>query len=141
MIEIKLDKSLFVQIGNFLFLLFLLNKFLYRPIIEVVKRREDSIKRMENDVRILERRLKDLELEYEKKEYDINREGEKLYNALRNEGEAIYAKVLEKVKEEILSYEKKFKEEMNIEIETVKKAVRDKVGEFAEKIVERILEV
>ncbi|MBF0398955.1 MAG: ATPase, partial [Desulfobacterales bacterium] len=47
---IKIDASLFIQIINFLFLIWVLNLLLYKPIRNILIQRKDKIKNMETSI-------------------------------------------------------------------------------------------
>ncbi|MBF0495105.1 MAG: ATP synthase F0 subunit B [Deltaproteobacteria bacterium] len=54
---VSIDVSLFIQMGNFLILVWLLNMFLYRPIREILRKRSQRIATLQNDLNKFEQSI------------------------------------------------------------------------------------
>jgi len=144
------------QVVNFLLLLFILKKFLYKPILDVLKKREDKIAKSLTDADAITERLKTATKESEEIIATANRkslatieEANKRVEMLRQQGlektreEA--KKILVSAKEEIESEKNKLVSEAKKELAglvmlATKKVVGDSVDEKTnDKIVNKVV--
>lgn len=110
---------LVTQIINFLILLFVLKKFLYKPILEVFEKRRKKIKKSLEDAAKMEKKVAELK-EIEKREmHQIQLQAREIIREAKDEAEKTKQKIIkeaEKEAEELLSKTKQ-------EIEARKKKI------------------
>jgi len=136
----NINHTLFIQMANFLILLFILNLILYRPLFKKIRERLQTIEDMR-------KRADQLKSEAEKnlKEYSS-----KIKEA-ENSAKANYAKIVNETLEErerkISLYQKEaldeisgFEEEINKQIELEIESSKDYSIEIANKIYKQIME-
>ncbi|MBU2499054.1 MAG: hypothetical protein KKE57_09145 [Proteobacteria bacterium] len=83
---LKIDYTLFIQIANFLLLLFLLNIFLYRPIRRILNRRSEEVRSFEGMMADFQGRAAQHAKAIEESAASANREGLKERETLKEDG-------------------------------------------------------
>lgn len=98
---IALDYTLFVQIINFLALVFLLNMVLFRPIRRVILARQARMASYEEDIGELGDNQQGLLGEVDQQLTEARREGLGVREKLRHEGSQEESSILDQVKKEV----------------------------------------
>ena len=136
---IALDWTLFVQIFNFLLLVYLLNLVLFRPLRQGLKARQAEITSFEGDISQLSADEQGLLAQVQENLTDARRQGLSQREGLRQEGSQAEASRLEKVKQEVdaewAKVEKKIKEDMG----KARKALQAQAQEFAQALAAKII--
>jgi F-type H+-transporting ATPase subunit b len=136
---IELDWTLFVQIVNFLLLVYLLNLVLFRPLRQGLKARQAEITSFEGDIAQLSADEQGLLTQVQENLTDARRQGLGQREGLRQEGSQAEASLLEKVKQEVdaewAKVEKKIKEDMG----KARKALQAQAQEFAQALAAKII--
>jgi F-type H+-transporting ATPase subunit b len=113
---IDIDWTLFVQIINFLLLVFLLNVVLFRPIRNALKERQAKLLAQETEINLLTDQGRSLEDEIREELAAARRAGAGARESLKQEGVQAEATLLEEVKRqaelEWATVEKKIKADM-----------------------------
>lgn len=134
--EFGFDLRLFIaQILNFLVLAFLFKKFLYKPLLGAVKKREEEIKRGLANAEKAEKALMSAE---EKKDEVLNaaaKEAEKIINDSRKSAQAESERILLETKSESERIIRNAKEQADLE----KKAIEKQISTIAIEASQRIL--
>jgi len=118
---------LIAQIVNFLILLFILKKFLYKPILKVLAQRKEKIAQSLKDVEEIEKRLKEANEEGEKiiqkatqQSQKLIEQGTEISQQIVSEGKQAAEKIIEEAnkaaKEAIRHEEENLRKELNNEI-------------------------
>jgi F-type H+-transporting ATPase subunit b len=136
---INIDGSLFIQIANFLVLIWLLNIVVYRPIRKILIERKERIKGLEEGI---EGRLKDAQEKDEEFSKGIREarargmeEKEVLLQEAAAEEKQIIAKINEKAQAEMADVRTK----IAADIDAVRSSLRSQVDDFASAIGQKIL--
>jgi|UniRef100_A0A7V4DEI4 F-type H+-transporting ATPase subunit b len=138
---IRIDRSIIFQIINFLALVFLLFRFLFKPVVKALDERSNRIrgefekieeekKTLEEERRRLEEELKNLKEKYLEMLDQANREAQKIKEAIIQEA----YREAEKIKRE---YERRAKRE----IEQLLLELKEDIVDIAEEVAKRILKV
>jgi len=83
---LKIDYTLFIQIVNFLLLLFVLNLFLYRPIRRVLEQRSEEVRTFEGMIADFQNNAARYAKELEERAAAANKEGIREKETLRSDG-------------------------------------------------------
>ncbi|MDX1708263.1 MAG: ATP synthase F0 subunit B [Desulfobacterales bacterium] len=133
------DWSVFIQIANFLLILWILNRILYRPIRNILRQRKEKMDGLELSIQTYNKEAEDKDAAFAAgiKEARAKGLGEKesLLQAAAEEEKAIVAKVNEKAQAELSEIRQKISQEA----QTAKAALQTKVEEFADDICQKIL--
>jgi F-type H+-transporting ATPase subunit b len=136
---IDLNWTLFVQIINFLVLVFLLNLVLFRPIRRSLKDRQARLAAAATEVDGIQAQGQGVQSQIQESLADARRQGAGSREKLRQEGTQAEAILLEQVKqgvdEEWARVEKKIKEDMAKAGQTLK----DQAQSFAQAMAAKIL--
>lgn len=89
-------KLLVVQIVNFVLLLFILKKVMYKPILEAIKKRKEELDLVEKQKNDIENSKKDLEIKQKKIISDALNEKDDILKNAKREAEAGKKRIIEK---------------------------------------------
>ena len=139
MIEITLNKALFIQFVNFVLLIFILNALLYRPIRQAIKQREEKINQDREEAKRLAKEAEIRLNEWNKgleeaKKAGLEKQGE-LMKGAKDEERAI----ITKVREETEDFIKKMRAEMAKDMEAARETLKTQAEAFSLEIAEKIL--
>jgi len=139
MIEITLNKALFIQFVNFVLLIFILNALLYRPIRQAIKQREEKINQDREEANRLAKEAEIRLNEWNKgleeaKKAGLEKQGE-LMKGAKDEERAI----ITKVREETEDFIKKMRAEMAKDMEAARETLKTQAEVFSLEIAEKIL--
>lgn len=140
---IQLDYTLLIQMANFVVLLWLLNRFLYKPILNVIEERKRRLEESERSVRELQERTarqwEAYQAELQKAKSSAGAEKERL----KAEGAEAERRLLEQVRAEAARSVEEARRKVQQEMERAREALgaqADSIGlEMAEKILGRSL--
>lgn len=133
------DWSVFIQIANFLLILWILNLILYRPIRNILRQRKEKIDGLELSIETYNEDAQEKDAAFaagikEARAKGLN-EKEALLQAAAEEEKEIIAGVNAKAQTELADIRGKISQEA----ETAKAALQTKVDEFASDICQKIL--
>ncbi len=136
---VSLDGTLFIQIINFLFLIWALNTVLYKPIRRILSQRNEKITGLENGIDQSDQKSieKDLALKSGIKQAREN--GLKEKEVFENEARAEELKIIEKINEKARTDLAQIREKIVQEADEARLTLLKEVDGFAEDISRRIL--
>lgn len=115
------------QMFGFIILLFILNAILYKPVLEIIRKRQDFVLSLLSDTKKLKEEAK-LKLEqYNQEKLNAEEEGKKIYNAMFSQAKKIKEEKLSQINEIFKKEQSEFsnqveqdiqKEALNIEMIT-----------------------
>ena len=136
---INIDFSLFVQIVNFLLLLFLMNIFLYKPIRKVLIRRNEETSSLEGKIEDYQNRSDQDEKSIEEGLMLARKEGYKEKENFKGQGLEAEKGVLQKASSSAEDKIGKARKELERKMIGVREALGDQVASFSEELAEKIL--
>lgn len=136
---IELDWTLFVQIINFLVLVFLLNMVLFRPIRKVILDRRARQNTFEEDISGLTDNRQNILGEVEEQLTAARREGLGLREQLRQEGSQVESSLLEQVKQEVEAEWTKVEARIKKDVAKARETLRAQAQDFAMALATKIL--
>jgi len=133
------DWTVAIQIINFLLILWILNRILYRPIRNILLQRKEKMDNLELSIQTYNEDAQEKDSAFaagikEARAKGLN-EKEALLQAAAEEEKKIIAKINEKAQAELSDIRRKISQEAH----TAKAALQTKVGEFADDICQKIL--
>ena len=136
---ISIDVSVFIQIANFLFLVWILNILLYKPIRNVMIQRKEKISGLEQNIGTAEAKALEQDEAFSEgikgaRTRGFKEKGTLLQQAMDEEKEII-AKINEKAQTELAS----IREKIAKDTQAVKESLMKEVDGFATTISEKIL--
>jgi len=138
-ISISLNKSLWIQLVNFIVLVFILNALLYKPIREAIRQRKERIKKDEEEVSHLNaearRRLEEFEMALEEARREGMKRKEGVVDSARQEEKGL----LDKAREEMEEYLNEMRARISQDIKAAEEKLKDEIKVIAVDIAQKIL--
>jgi F-type H+-transporting ATPase subunit b len=138
---LEFNKWFFVLFVNFIILLFILNAILFKPLLQIFKEREDSVK---GDLDA----AKDMREKSEEGIVRLNRElaesrskAKELFETLKAEGVNKQREVLSATEAEALATLEKARAEIKADAEKARQSLRADVDKFSDEIVRKLVKV
>lgn len=138
---LEFNKWFFVLLVNFLILLFILNAILFKPMLQIFKEREDSVK---NDLDA----AKDMKEKSEEGIARLNRElaearskAKEMFETLKAEGVSKQREVLSATEAEAVAMLEKARAEIKADAERARQSLRADIDKFSDEIVRKLVSV
>ena len=136
---IDLNYSLFIQIGNFLLLILVLNFVLYRPILGIIEKRDKYLKSSEDEIKGLQDTVDRKVAEYEERLRKAKQDALDQKNEITRTGSDEAKEILDKVRGEIPSLMTEFQEKMGHEVEKARQVLQTQSKAISLEIAEKVL--
>ncbi len=136
---ISVDVSLLIQIANFLFLIWVLNIILYRPIRGIIRQRKERFETLEQGINTSHRNAEEKKASFTQGIRDARAKGMREKESLIEAAQEEEKKILESLNQKALADLARMREKVSQEAETVRKALEKEVDTFAEAISQKIL--
>lgn len=136
---VSLDGSLFIQIANFIFLIWILNVVLYKPIRKVLIKRKEKIAGFEQRIDTIGKDVKEKDDAFslgvkEARAKGLNEKGVLLQEAADEERE-----VIEKINKKAQADLTEIRAKIAKDVESVSESLRQELDSFANAIGQKIL--
>ncbi|GBE01974.1 ATP synthase subunit b [bacterium BMS3Bbin06] len=138
---IELNKWFFVQLANFLLLLFLLNLLLFRPLLSLFKERKESVQGALEEAKRLNEKKDEQLMKFRQELSSAREEARELYSSLREEGLGVQKKLISEAHEEAMREIEKAREDIRKETENARRKLGEDVRRFSDEIVRKLVEV
>ena len=136
---LQINYTLFIQIANFLVLLYLLNLLLFRPIRRIISRRNEEISSLESAVEDFQDRSSRNEEGIQEGMVQARKEGYGEAERLKSEGQVEERKLLQEAGSQAEGKIGAAKTEIETKMTDVRKALEDQVAAFSKEFSEKIL--
>ncbi len=131
------------QAVNFLVLLYLLNRFLYKPILEVLKKRQQTIAQSLENASEIEKKLKQTEQDRDKKLIKASDEAKQIINEATESANQIILEARKKASEDMGKIALQAKQGIELEREKMRQELRAELANLValglEKVTGKIL--
>ena len=138
---LEFNKWFFVLFVNFIILLFILNAILFKPLLQIFKEREDTVK---GDLDA----AKDMKEKSEEGIARLNRElsesrsrAKEVFETLKAEGIGKQREVLSATEAEAVATLEKARAEIKVDAEKARQSLRADVDKFSDEIVRKLVKV
>jgi F-type H+-transporting ATPase subunit b len=136
---LELNYWFFVQLVNFLILLYVLNVLLFRPLLRQLKERDDRITGYLDQSKEMEQKKNDLLKKLDEKLARTRDSAKEVFEGLRSEGIEAQKRELDSAREDAEQLSKDAKEKLEAAAAKARDALRGDVESFARKIVEKMV--
>ena len=137
--EIYPNYTLFIQVSNFLILLFLLNIIVYRPIRGILNKRKEEISSTEDITQEWMFKADKSFEEFEKNLLETKKDGLKTKDKFKDEGMEKEREMLQETYSSVEQKIGKAREEIQERIEQARKSLQAEVQGFSHELAEKIL--
>jgi F-type H+-transporting ATPase subunit b len=133
------DWSVSIQIINFVFLIFVLNLLLFRPIRRILSERRDKVKGMEAAIDNAGRSVQEKNAAFDKAIRDARAKGLKKKEDLVKQAEEEERRQIESINSKVLAELEEIRRKIGAEAERARQDLEPQVGAFAKEITQKIL--
>jgi len=139
MVDISLDKTLFVQIANILILMFCLNRFLFQPLRKILRERAEIMTRLSDRAAAARREIENGEAEKERLKAESLRQALSLKSDLTVKSQARSQEMLAEAKEKALNQINESRTRLRRSVAAAHTALTAEVQNLAREMTEKIL--
>lgn len=136
---LTIDYSILAVIICFLILMVILNSMLYKPIRQVLKKRESRLASIREDGEKYERNTQELLKDFEQKLADARAAGQKAMESLKTEAREEESSITAEGNKEAEAKKQELMAGLSAQIETAKKDLVSKIEAFAMEISQKLL--
>ena len=136
---VELNSTLVIQMINFFLLIFLLNVFLYKPILKIIQKRNNLMNKSREETLSLHEAVDKKVAEYEEKLHQARMEAMNQRDQIKAEGVNAAAAIVEEAKNEVSTMVEGFRAKLEKEREEARTILRDRTKDIALEISEKIL--
>jgi F-type H+-transporting ATPase subunit b len=136
---LELNYWFFVQLVNFLILLYVLNVLLFRPLLRQLKERDDRITGYLDQSKDMEQEKNDLLKKLDEKLARTRDSAKEVFEGLRSEGLEDQKRELDSAREDAEQLSKEATKKLEAASAKAREALRGDVESFARKIVEKMV--
>ncbi|MEA3279761.1 MAG: ATPase [Thermodesulfobacteriota bacterium] len=136
---VSVDASVFIQIVNFIFLIFALNIILYKPIRKVLIQRKEKVTGLEQGIDAADKDAKEKDDAFMSGVKDARAKGLKGKEILLQEASEEEKKVIEKINKKAQADLAEVREKIAKDAESVGKSLHQELDVFANEIGQKIL--
>ncbi len=136
---VSLDGSLFIQIVNFIFLIFVLNIILYKPIRKVLIQRKEKITGLEQRIDTVGKDIKEKDDAFSQGIKEARANGLKEKGGLLQEGADEEREIIEKINKKAQADLAEIRTKIAKDVESVSESLRQELDSFANAIGQKIL--
>jgi len=129
----------FVQLANFLILLFLLNTILFKPLLKLFKERDDNTKGALDSANDMDREKDDVLAQIEEKLSGARTEARSIFENLSNEGLEVQKSSVQSAQNESVEINKKARAELETATDTARNTLKSDIEAFSKQIVEKLV--
>ncbi len=136
---IDLDLSLWIQVISILFLMFILNTILFKPVRRVLEERESRMSAIREDIEKFERNADSLLSSFNRKLAEARKKGQEERGRLKQEARDEEKQLFEESNKEAEAKKAELMAELTSQIDAAKKELMDKAEAFAMEIAQKLL--
>ena len=133
------DWTLFVQIANFLLIIWVLNIVLFRPIRKILIQRKEKVTSLEQNVEASDKEAKEKNEAFDSGIRDARAKGLSEKNALLNEAAGQEKEIIDKINQKAQADLAEVREKIAKDAEAVRASLQKEIDTFASAIGEKIL--
>jgi F-type H+-transporting ATPase subunit b len=136
---INLDKTLILQMINFLIILWILNRFVFKPILGILEKRRERIQQSGQTVQALESRAAQQWESYQRQLQEAKIEANLEKERIKGEGLEAQRKLLEAARTESHSMLEETRKQIGKEVTKARELLRRQAEQIAVEMAEKIL--
>lgn len=138
---LELNKWFFVLALNFFILLFILRAILFKPLLNLFKQREDTVREALEAAKEMSNKREEHIARLNRELAEARNKAKETFEALRAEGIKQQKEILSAAEAEASRMLEKAKAEIRVEAEKARKALRADVDKFSDEIVRKLVGV
>ena len=136
---IEINEWLFVQMINFFILLFVLNRILYKPVLQNIEKRQDTIRGYLTEVENMEQKRNELLGQIDKDIAEARIKARKKFEELRNIGLTRQKALIHEGEQTVQEMNERMFKELHKEKDKAKASIMDMIQIFGNEIVKKMI--
>ncbi|MCX7982563.1 MAG: ATP synthase F0 subunit B [Syntrophales bacterium] len=136
---ISIDKTLFLQMVNFIILMIVLNYVLYRPLLGIIEKRKKILESSAEEVNRLNKTIEERQREYEEKLRAAKQEALEMKTQLLKEANDEAKAMIDEKRNRIPALMAEVQERVAREMEAARKVLQSQSRELSREIAEKVL--
>lgn len=136
---IEINEWLFVQMINFFILLFVLNRILYKPVLQNIEKRQDTIRGYLSEVENMEQKRNELLGQIDKDIAEARIKARKKFEELRNIGLTRQKALIHEGEQTVQEMNERMFKELHKEKDKAKASIMDMIQIFGNEIVKKMI--
>ncbi len=136
---LELNKWFFVQLANFLLLLFVLNIILFKPMLRLFQEREKNTTGFLNDAKAMDKEKDEVLSQIDSKLAGARDRAKAVFEKFSTEGIEIQKLAVDSAQNEAVEINRKSKEEIETATDKARAALKADIENFSNKIVEKLV--
>jgi len=136
---LQLDYTLFIQIANFLILMFLLNRVLYRPVRRILGKRKEEMNAFQSMIEDFQKRTAGHAKKIEQDTAETRKEGLKDKEALKSQGLDEEKQMLRKASSAAADKLSQARKELEGKVTGVRQSLEKEMALFSKELAEKVL--
>jgi F-type H+-transporting ATPase subunit b len=136
---ITIDYTLWIQMANFLILMFILNMLLYKPILGIIDKRKKKLQDTEEEIKRLNQSVDERMAAYEEKLRQAKMQALEKKHEIMKDGADQAKSFVDAAKGEIPAMMEKFHAEMNKEVGEARNILTNQSKKISVEIAEKLL--
>ena len=136
---ITIDLTMFIHLGNMLFLIVVLNTVLYRPVRKILAERKAKIADLGNEIETFQANAKSRSEEFDQKFRDARRKAKSEFDSARNEAQESGAAKLLQIKEDSDKVKADQLSKVAADIQAAEQSLKGQLESFATQMAGKVL--
>ena len=137
---VSINATMIVQVLSFLIFLFLIQRVMFRPLLDTMNARRADLKRIEGEIRGKEKQMAELSSKMQKEAAALKAEAFLESEKLETEGQQAARSILEQTREQIASRQRTASEDARRRIKAAQQELAREAESLAAAIMEKVLE-
>jgi len=138
---LEFNKWFFVLLFNFLFLIFVLNILLFKPLMRLFEERKEGIEGSLKKAKELNAKKEELMNQLNRELLEANRKAKEIIDKYTQEGKEKQAELLREAEKEAQNILLKTRQEIASQAEVARKALREEIEKISDEIVNKLVQV
>lgn len=139
MVTVIPDYTIFVQMAIFIALIFILNIFLYKPILSIIERRKKHLDELENEIKLFNESVDKKAAEYEEKLKLAKANASELKKTIIKEGADQAKVIVDTVRNEIPAIMQEFQQKLDKEVQAARQTLDSQSRRLSLEIAEKVM--
>lgn len=136
---ITINETLVVILLSFLIFVMILNRLMFRPLRETIKKRDDHLNTLDNDIKTAQEKATDLMARLKEKESSARQDGQALRNELEVMANTQAKEIVEAARGTISDLRENTKKEVNTQVDQAKKTIQQDAERLSLEIMTKVL--
>jgi len=136
---ITIDITMFIHIINMIVLMLVLNAILYKPVQEILRKRQEKLESLQKDVAQFEENARHRQEEVDRKMREASTRAKEALDGARNEAQTAGNQKLEAIRAEADGEKEKQLADIRSQVAGARKELQDGASDFAKSMASKIL--